>query len=184
MGDEAIVDFKLNLDSPTAKEWHSALKFDLEQGQPLQEWSYGFDILEESRGEFEGEQVRFLKSLRVHEASPVLVGAGINTRTLALKERGMKLSDQFQLAENALVETRAVLTRMKAVLEMRRSDRKNPLSPDNRGRLEGLAKQLAEIQSDIEMLMKQPEAESVVDGAALFASYQRTLAQIRGYLSA
>ena len=183
-GDEAIVDFKLNLDSPTAKEWHSALRFDLEQGQPLQEWSYGFDIREKSRGEFEGEQVRFLKSLRVHEASPVLVGAGVNTRTLALKERGMKLSDQFQLAENALVETRAVLTRMKAVLEMRRSDRKNPLSPDNRGRLEGLAKQLVEIQSDIEMLLKQPEAESVVDGAALFASYQRTLAQIRGYLSA
>ena len=96
----------------------------------------------------------------------------------------MKLSDQFQLAENALVETRAVLTRMKAVLEMRRSDRNNPLSPDNRGRLEGLAKQLVEIQSDIEMLLKQPEAESVVDGAALFARYQRTLAQIGGHLSA
>ncbi len=184
VGDEAIVDFKLNLDSPTAKEWHSALKFDLAEGQQKQEWSYGFDILEESRGEFEGDPVRFLKSLRIHEVSPVLVGAGVNTRTLALKERGMKLSDQFQLAENALVETRAVLTRMKAVLEMRQADRKNPLSPDNRGRLEGLAKQLAEIQSDIEMLTKQPEAEPVIDGANLFAQYQKTLAQIRGHLSA
>ena len=182
VGDKAIVDFKLNLDSPTAKEWHSALKFDLEQGQPLQEWSYGFDILEESRGEFEGEQVRFLKSLRVHEASPVLVGAGVNTRTLALKEKGIKLSDQFQQVENALVETRAVFARMKALLEMRSADRKNPLSPDNRGRLEGLAKQLAEIQSDLEMLLKQPEP--VIDGVALFARYQRTLAQIRGHLSA
>ena len=93
-GDEAIVDFKLNLDSPTAKEWHSALKFDLAEGQQKQEWSYGFDILEESRGEFEGEQVRFLKSLRVHEASPVLVGAGVNTRTLALNSLGISIRSE------------------------------------------------------------------------------------------
>ncbi len=183
-GDEAIVDFKLNLDSPTAKEWHSALKFDLDEGPRKQEWSYGFDILEESRGEFKGEQVRFLKSLRIHEVSPVLVGAGVNTRTLSMKEKGIKLSDQFQQVEHGLVETRAVLTRMKAILQMRRSDRKHPLSPEDRGRLEGLAKQLAEIQSDIEMLTKQPEPEPVIDGAALLAQYQRTLAQIQGHLSA
>ena len=184
VGDEAIVDFKLNLDSPTAKEWHSALKFDLDEGPQKQEWSYGFDILEESRGEFEGDPVRFLKSLRIHEVSPVLVGAGVNTRTLTMKEKGIKLSDQLQRVENALVEARAVFARMKALLELRQVDRKNPLSLDNRGRLDLLQKRLGELQADIAMLLKQFEPDPVVDGANLFAQYQRTLAQIRGRLSA
>ena len=84
-GNEVVAEFKFNLDSPTAKEWHSVLKFDLEHGSPLQQWSYAFDAIEESKGEFEGRRVRFLKKLKVHEISPVLVGAGINTRTLAAR---------------------------------------------------------------------------------------------------
>lgn len=52
---------------------------------PLQEWSFGFDILESSQGEFEGEQVRFLEKLDVYEVSPVMLGAGIGTRTTAIK---------------------------------------------------------------------------------------------------
>lgn len=56
----------------------------------LQEWSYGFDVLE--RGEVTEELrqrgvVRVLRKVRVHEVSPVLVGAGIGTRTVALKAR-------------------------------------------------------------------------------------------------
>jgi HK97 family phage prohead protease len=53
----------------------------------LQEWSYGFDVLERSEGEFEGEQVQFLRRLKVHEVSPVMLGAGIGTRTTAIKAK-------------------------------------------------------------------------------------------------
>ena len=96
---EAIGDMKFNLEIPIAKEWHSALKFDLENGTPLQQWSYGFDVLQESKGEFEGRQVRFLEKLKVHEISPVLLGAGINTRTLAVKEHPdlEKIQSGFQV---------------------------------------------------------------------------------------
>lgn len=51
----------------------------------LQEWSYGFDILEESFGEYQGRQVRFLRKLKVHEVSPVMLGAGIGTHTTDIK---------------------------------------------------------------------------------------------------
>lgn len=51
----------------------------------LQEWSYGFDILEQSNGEFEGRDVRFLRQLDTFEVSPVMVGAGVGTGTDDIK---------------------------------------------------------------------------------------------------
>jgi hypothetical protein len=52
-----------------------------------QQWSYGFDIVDGAPGTFDGKDVQFLRKLDVHEVSPVLVGAGVNTRTLAAKGR-------------------------------------------------------------------------------------------------
>lgn len=57
-------------------------------GEGIGEWSYGYDPVEYSFGEHEGQHVRFLDKVKVHEVSPVLVGAGINTRTLSAKNRG------------------------------------------------------------------------------------------------
>ncbi|MCP4976493.1 MAG: hypothetical protein GY931_10055, partial [Maribacter sp.] len=60
-GKYAIADFKFNLapEAITAKEWYSSLKFDMKNGTPLQEWSYGFRIEEADYGQFEGKEVRF-----------------------------------------------------------------------------------------------------------------------------
>ncbi len=57
----------------------------------LQEWSYGFDILDAELGVFNGEEVRFLKRLKVHEVAPVMLGAGIGTHTTAIK--GISVDD-------------------------------------------------------------------------------------------
>jgi len=84
-GNEALVDFQLNLDTAAGRDWHSALKFDLNNGAPIQEWSYGFSITDAERKVVEGEEVRVLKALDVHEVSPVVLGAGVGTRTLAVK---------------------------------------------------------------------------------------------------
>ncbi|MEV0994650.1 HK97 family phage prohead protease [Nonomuraea sp. NPDC050202] len=51
----------------------------------LGQWSYGYDALEYSFGEHDGQDVRFLSKLKTHEVSPVLLGAGVGTRTLATK---------------------------------------------------------------------------------------------------
>jgi len=52
---------------------------------PKGEWSYGYDPIDAEPGVFDGKDVRFLKGINVHEVSPVLLGAGIDTRTLATK---------------------------------------------------------------------------------------------------
>jgi hypothetical protein len=79
---EAILEGKFFLDTTAGLDTWRTLKA---LGQT--EYSYGYDVLEADRGTFEGEEVQFLKSLKVHEVSPVLIGAGINTRTLDMKQR-------------------------------------------------------------------------------------------------
>jgi len=84
-GQEVLANFQMNLDTSLGRDWYSALKFDLANPPVKQQFSYGFSVLEFDQGQFEGRSVRFLKKLQVHEISPVLLGAGENTRTLALK---------------------------------------------------------------------------------------------------
>jgi hypothetical protein len=51
----------------------------------LQEWSYGYNVLDGGPGIFDGKRVRELRKLDVFEVSPVLKGAGVGTGTLAIK---------------------------------------------------------------------------------------------------
>jgi HK97 family phage prohead protease len=77
----------------------------------LGEWSYGFDIIKSSEGEHDGKSVRFLEELKVHEVSPVLLGAGVGTHTVVAKAKQVKdLSDE-ELAEQALEACKALLDR-------------------------------------------------------------------------
>ena len=78
---EAWVEGQFFMDTQGGQEHYKTVK----ALGDLQEWSYGFDILEDEPGEVNGEPVRFLKSLDVFEVSPVLLGAGIDTRTEAIK---------------------------------------------------------------------------------------------------
>lgn len=84
-GDKALAEIHLNLNVQAGKEWHSALLFDLEVGNPVQEWSYGYDPLifeKVMRGLKKG---RILTQVDVHEISTVPRGAGKGTRTLDMK---------------------------------------------------------------------------------------------------
>jgi hypothetical protein len=86
----ALADFTLNLATQTGKEWHETLKFDLATGQPVQEWSYGFQTLDYAFEQRDGMQVRVLKKLDCDEISPVLRGAGVGTGTLSIKAVALK----------------------------------------------------------------------------------------------
>ncbi|GAA2448511.1 hypothetical protein [Streptomyces macrosporus] len=90
----AIADIHFNLKIPAAVDWFEAIKYDFEHPPALQEYSYGFTVLDggSRTGTFQGRSVRFLTPAKdgrpgvaVHEVSPVLVGAGVGTRTLAVK---------------------------------------------------------------------------------------------------
>lgn len=69
----------------------------------LQEWSYGYDAVKYSYGEHEGDRVRFLEQIKVHEVSPVMRGAGVGTRTLSAKS-GLKFSDEAEAVLTAVQE--------------------------------------------------------------------------------
>lgn len=77
----ARMDGQFFLDTLSGKEHYLTVK----NLGDLQEWSYSFDIVESEYGKFEGQRVRFLKRMKVHEVSPVMLGAGINTRTEDIK---------------------------------------------------------------------------------------------------
>ena len=86
-GSEAILDGQFFLDTMAGAETFATVKGLGALGQ----WSYGYDVVKSSYGEWQNEPVRFLEALKVHEVSPVLLGAGMNTRTLAAKAAGSLL---------------------------------------------------------------------------------------------
>jgi hypothetical protein len=84
-GNEVLFDFQMNMKVGLARAWYEAMKFDMENPPAKQEWSYGYSA-KRKPGEHEGEDAYFLDAIKVHEVSPVLLGAGVNTRTLAMKQ--------------------------------------------------------------------------------------------------
>ena len=87
--EKAWVDGRFFLNTDGGHETYEVVKA-LEE---LQEWSYGFDVLKRSFGKFEEKDVQFLEAMKVHEVSPVLLGAGIGTQTTAIKGAGGDSSD-------------------------------------------------------------------------------------------
>jgi len=112
--DLAVLDAKLNLEDPQARAAYEWLKFDFENGEPAQEFSYGFHLRGDGwkPGEFQGDDVRFLQptedgkpGAKVHEASLVLGGAGEGTGTQTIKESGkLKFAEHLERTLAALSE--------------------------------------------------------------------------------
>ena len=146
VGDEAIVHGKMNLATQAGRDWHAALKFDTENPPAIQEWSFGFRVKDAESAEQDGKRVRLLKSLDVFEASPVLLGAGINTRTLHVKSR---FADHIDTITR---EIEILAKRTQEIIDMRGM---NPKSKDiSRDRI----KQLDELIERADSLYDQIQA--------------------------
>lgn len=78
---EAILEGRFFLETTAGRETFETVK----QLGDLQEWSYSLSDVDAYSGEFGGRPAQFLRSITVKEVSPVLVGAGVDTRTLATK---------------------------------------------------------------------------------------------------
>lgn len=118
----------------------------------LQEWSYGYDILDFDIGDFEGEKVRFLKKLDVPEVSPVLLGAGVGTRTLSVKSDA-PFSDEADLV---LGDVERLIVRAKAFgSQSAKSGR--VLSAANRERLMNLLSGLGQSTTEIQQLLEETD---------------------------
>jgi hypothetical protein len=161
VGDEAILDGRFFLDTPAGADTFKVVK---ELGADgLQEWSYGYDPVEYSFGEFEEQQVRFLNKLKVHEVSPVLLGAGVGTRLLTAKS-GMKFGEHV---EAVMADVDALTTRAAEVVALRSEKGKaiSDVSADLLGRLTASVKRLEE-------LLAGPATDTTADDVAReFARY-------------
>ena len=171
-GNEAVADFKFNLDMPSGAEWYKSLKFNFENGIE-QQFSYGFDILEEAFEQREGRRVRLLKRMKVHEVSPVMVGAGVGTRLTSMKAlTDATLEDHVnQVAD----ENEELIGRFKALAALRQKDGR-VLSRANRTRLSALLDQLNAVGVDITALLAATDPDRQNDDEA---GKQRAL-RIRG----
>lgn len=96
--EKAWADAEFYLDTSAGLDTYRSVK--RASAAKLQEWSYGFDVVKHSFGKFEDREVRFLEKIAVHEVSPVMVGAGENTRTDFIK--GLTLADESVAARAAV----------------------------------------------------------------------------------
>lgn len=116
---------------------------------PLQEWSYSCSPDKFSYGEFEGQNVRFLEHIRPGgEVSPVIKGAGINTRTMAVKS-GLTFIGE---AEAVLADLEALTERAADVMAKRQNKGKG-LGATSAALLE----QIDERTKALAVLLAEPE---------------------------
>ena len=176
-GREAVAKMRFNLDSEAGREWFAALKFDWENGQPLQQYSYGYEVVDSSPGEFEGKRVRFLKKLRVLEVSPVIAGAGIGTRTVAVKRGGgVALAAHF---EGILSEISDFFNRTRDIRALR-SDQGRGFPTAHTERLKQLAPQMARLLGEIhQFINKETTGADASEKAALaYDRYQHVRSRL------
>lgn len=83
-GNDAIIAGEFALEDADAQKTYKMLKYLKEKGRNV-EWSYALPEIEFENREQDGKRIRVLKRIKVNEVSPVLMGAGINTRLLYIK---------------------------------------------------------------------------------------------------
>lgn len=163
--DLAVMTGQFFMNIPGAKDTFLTVK---ELGD-LAEWSYGFDAKRE-RGVFgpNDTPVTFLKEIEVHEVSPVILGAGIDTRTLSMKA-GMKLSEHAGAVVTALDE----LTSRVADVHALRLTQGKTLGDDTMSHLEQLEVQMKRLR---DVLTTEPPPKQD-DQAALLRELARVQAR-------
>jgi HK97 family phage prohead protease len=161
--DKAILDGQFFLSTDHGRNTFETVRL---MGE-LQEWSYGYDAVKWSMGQHEDRQVRFLEQLIVHEVSPVLRGAGIDTRTLAVK--GLAL-DVPVMADEAEAFVDVQVERMRHAAKEGRV-----LSSANRTRLQDMRSGMVQVMEAIDALLSETEPDD--EGkAALRREFMRYVA--------
>ena len=163
VGDEAILSSQFFMDTQAGKDTFTVVKNLGARG----EWSYGYDPVKYSFGEHDGEQVRFLESLKVFEVSPVLLGAGVGTRTLAAKAAGLRFGDDISAV---LAEVDRITVRAADVMAMR-AEKGKGLSEDSRSLLEQLHSRVKALQTVLDDQVGESEASPL--RAAIEAEFLR-----------
>jgi HK97 family phage prohead protease len=144
----------------------------------LQEWSWGFRVVDAAYEQRDTQFVRLIKRAEVFEVSPVLVGAGVGTYTLGIK--GLEHSALADQVDTVLAAVADLASRYKALAALRAKEGR-VLSEANRKRLSSLLESLRAVETDIDELLTSTVApEKGVDVGRLFLEFQRIKAQLVG----
>jgi len=179
-GEEVLGKGEFNLKTDSGKEHYEAVKF----SGGLQEWSYGFKVLEIAGDKdvdswaaaHDGARPqRIIKKLDPFEMSPVLLGAGVDTATLAIKSH--TYTDQ---ADTALAAVAELVVRTKSLADLRLKEGR-VLSEKNRGRIKNLLQSLSTVASDLKELLDATEPvddEKLLQAVLLFTKIRREIAEV------
>jgi hypothetical protein len=190
---EAWVDGQFFIDTTDGANTYKTVKALAEDG--LGEWSYGYDVLDRSTDPADLEAypgaLQIFKRQDVFEASPVLIGAGVNTGTEFVKSIDVPYADH---AELALATVKAWVDRSRDRAAFRAKEGR-ALSANDRERLTALTGALKDATVDVEALLAsaepsdppapvEPPAEPVVDEelTAIWLQQQQREADFAGLL--
>jgi len=168
-GDDAVFEGQFFLDTDNGKQHFLTVK---NVGE-LQEWSFALPDMDWQMVEEDGQHIREIKRVVIPEVSPVLMGAGINTRTLAVKgdtplPRGYGESvpgkpEQKRFldhVEEAVETAEQVASRAAKVHELREDKGKGPLTAASQRRLTVLRDALKATAATIDTMLVDHNLEA------------------------
>lgn len=101
---EAVMSGRFFMDTQKGLDTFTVVKEMSATDGPGQQWSYGLVDIVSEYGKKDDQRVRFIKGVTVPEVSPVLRGAGVNTRTIAAKALKQPNSEVAQALRTAAQE--------------------------------------------------------------------------------
>lgn len=166
---EAWVDGTFYLDTPQGDAHYKTVK----RRGDRQQWSYGFDVLKSRFGVVDDKDVRILEQMDVWEVSPVMLAAGVDTRTTAIKG-GLTLADDVERALGSVV---TVTHRARSLADLRAKEGKG-LSSVRREQLAGLVTAIKEAETELAKMLAETEREPKVDSLRLRSEFTKTRARL------
>jgi HK97 family phage prohead protease len=174
VGNELIFDGGFFLDMASGSETYKAVK----NLGDLGEWSFGFDVAEKdyTTDAATGKEIRRLKKLKVYEVSPVLLGAGLGTRTAAIKSLGTEGLPYQEHAETLMEDVADFVKRSQSIADLRQEKGKEPASEKNRDGLKAIASELSKAAGELTRLATSGSEAEVkamnAEAAALLAQIE------------
>jgi phage head maturation protease len=176
VGNELVFNGQFFMDTTHGADTYKTVKG---LGQ-LGEWSFGFDVLEKdiTTDPATSKEVRRLKKLSVYEVSPVLLGAGIGTRTTDIKSKG-DTQTYHDHAELILYDVGDFVKRSQSIADLRQEKGKEPASQKNRDSLKAIADGLTKAANELTRIaLSDPEAEESKARADVGALFWELVSQV------
>lgn len=166
VGDEAILDGQFLMDTTHGRDAFSTVKALSDVG--LQEWSYSLQNVTGSFGHVDGQAVHFLEAIDVKEVSPVLVGAGIGTRTLATKSAGQRFGEHIA---QVMADVNGLIERLRDVVTLR-AEKGKTISDETAGHLDEVRQALKALTDLLEVpQVTEPQGEPDAEALAEFLRF-------------